>query len=157
MSGVQEKKKWRRRRSDARIAAALIPVILVLGFSISWLAGYGLIPIDASIILPLTFVGIILVICFLMGSLSSTDAGRKAPKFRVVDSYSRVVKDPSKDKEYIVEGTGDMTVREALLFDWVFKDRNKNSEWYALDDHGTDVSEKLLADFEGVINMEFRD
>jgi hypothetical protein len=153
----REKKKRKRIRSDAVIAAALIPIILVIGLSASWLGGYGLIPIDANITMPLTFVAIILAICFLMGSISSTDTWRKTPKYVTVDSHSRVVKDPATDQEYIVTGTGEMTVRDALLFDWFFKDRNRNSEWYALNEDGTDVSEKMIADFEGTIIVEFRD
>ncbi len=157
MHRVREKKKWKRSRSDAINAAALIPVILVVGLSVSWLAGHEMIPLDVNITLPLTIAGVILALCFLMGTIASSDAWRRTPKFVAADSYSRVVRDPHTGHEYIVAGTGEMTVRDALLFDWIFDSKKKNSEWYALDEHGTDVSEKLIADFDGIIIMEFRD
>jgi len=154
---VLEKRKWKRIRNDAIYATTSIPVILVIGLSISWLAGHDIIPLDVNITLPLTIAGVIIVLCFLMGTIASTDAWRRTPEFVAVDSYSCVVRDLSGNREYIVSGTGEMTVREALLFDWVFEGRAKNSEWYALDEHGTDVSEKLIAEFEGIIVMDFRE
>ena len=157
MHRVREKKKWKRSRSDATIAAALIPVILVIGLTVSWFAGHGFIPLDVNITLPLTLVGVMLALCFLMGTITSIDAWRRTPKFVAADSYSRVVRDPSTGREYIVAGTSEMTLRDALLFEWLFESRRKDSEWYALDEHGTDVSERPIADFEGIIVMEFRD
>lgn len=135
-----------------------ILIVLMLGVTLSYFGGYGIIPVDPAWLIPITLGLVLLLLCFLASSFAGGYlAHQPADKMVVgsVDLISRVIVDPEKGQERIFAGPEDATVREALEFAWPFRKRSPSSSWRVLDKKQNDVTDLLMLEVEGVLTIVF--
>ncbi len=104
-----------------RICTVLaILIVLMLGVTLSYFGGYGVIPVDPAWLMPITIGLVLLLVCFLSCSFAGGVLAHQPVDKMVVgsgDLISRVIVDPDKGQERIFAGPGHATVREALEFE----------------------------------------
>jgi hypothetical protein len=137
-------------------------IVLGVGFSISWLSGYGYLPFLPQTVVMLTMV----VFCLtMMLSVTTTMAGTgfiarqdhsTVPGTPRGDVLSRVVRNTTDAEERIFQAHPNSSIREVLEEDWPFKHRPTN-EWYLIDENGNDVTDWPISNWEGVATLRYRD
>ncbi len=66
---------------------------------------------------------------------------------------ARTVKIAGENKDYFVRGKSDTSIKEALLDDWPFSEQDPDSNWYATDDKGNDVTNESLNSITGTMSV----
>ena len=152
------------KRTFRRVGKVILSAffILIIGFSIAWLSGYGFLPFMPQTVIMLTMV----VFCFTMlisatTSMAGTSYIAMQRMARLPDSpdddiMSRVIRDSRSGVETIVQAQPNSTIREVLEDDWPFE-KNAAGEWYLVDERGNDVSNWPISNWDGIVVIRFEE
>ena len=146
------------RRTGIVIVSAFF--VLIVGFSIAWLSGYGYLPFLPQTVVMLTIV----VFCFtMMLSATTSMAGTsfiarqriaRLPDSPEDDIMSRVIRDSRSGVETILQAHPNSSIREVLEDYWPFE-KKATGEWYLIDEGGNDVSNWPISNWEGIAVIHY--
>ena len=68
-------------------------------------------------------------------------------------TITRTVKIADKQKEYFIRGVADTPIKEVLLDNWPFDDRDPDSKWHVIDNHGNNVTNAPLSSLDGTATV----
>ncbi|MCF2137681.1 MAG: hypothetical protein K9W43_10670 [Candidatus Thorarchaeota archaeon] len=63
----------------------------------------------------------------------------------------RAIFDQNSGEQRIVRGSPELTYHDTLERGWPFADRPVDSEWLLVDEHGSDISQRTLASYDGPV------
>jgi hypothetical protein len=136
-------------------------IILCGGLILAFLGAWNYIPVDPMIVVPVTLVLVIALGCAGSASMASGMSGISHKPFIIQpdtpDSsiWKRVVRDGPSGESYIITGTEKTTYKEALLNNWPFNKRDKNSKWHVDDDKGNDITYRFLSEIDCIADIVF--
>ncbi|MFW9793374.1 MAG: hypothetical protein ACFFEE_03650 [Candidatus Thorarchaeota archaeon] len=153
------------RSSAARRSGIIIGfgiIILISGFAIAWLGGYGYLPLDPSFVvgasIVLFFITLILSSSTMMASTSfiarqNTSAVPDSPKNGILN---RVIRDTVTGEEIIIRAHPSSSASEVLRDDWPFKTK-RSDNWYLVDEDGNDVTNWPISNWDGIAIIHTRE
>jgi hypothetical protein len=152
------------RKTTRRIAGVigLGLVVLIIGFSLAWLGGYGYLPLNPHFMVVATIL-LFLVTLLFSGTTMMTGTSFIArenistiPVDRRDGFLSRLVRDQVSRKEIIIDGHENTSIREILKDSWPF-DQKMDSEWYITDEKGNDVTNWPISNWDGIAHIHFKE
>lgn len=62
-----------------------------------------------------------------------------------------------QEKEYLVQGKGETSIKHILSSDWPFDEYEHSSVWYVVDEQGNDITNQPLSSIDGTASVIFED
>ena len=116
-------------------------------------------PIGVIVISPLQYLWVFWfsVIAFIV---STANLVSRIPRYaRWSTGYSgeivRTVKNTDSGRDYFIRGKEDMTLEEVLQERWPFKEKDRGSKWYVVDELGNDVTTMPLGSVNETVSIIF--
>jgi len=116
-------------------------------------------PIGVIVISPLQYLWVFWfsVIAFIV---STANLVSRIPRYaRWSTGYSgeivRTVKNTDSGKDCFIRGKEDMTLEEVLQKRWPFKEKDRGSKWYVVDELGNDVTTMPLGSVNETVSIIF--
>ena len=66
---------------------------------------------------------------------------------------ARTVKITGESREYFIRGASESSIKEVLLDDWPFSEKDPESHWYVIDEQGNDVTSRPLGSIDGTTSV----
>jgi hypothetical protein len=128
--------------------------IFLLLVQFGYISPYGIIVVSFP---QYTWVFWISVIAFIV---STANLVSKIPRYaRWSVGYSgeivRTVKSGDSGKDYFIRGKEDTPLKEVLHKEWPFKEKDRESKWYVVDELGNDVTSMPLGSVDGIVSIVF--
>jgi len=144
---------WRKIDSLSLSVFTLCSIFLLL-------VQFGFIsPIGVIVISPLQYLWVFWfsVIAFIV---STANLVSRIPRYaRWSTGYSgeivRTVKNTDSGKDCFIRGKEDMTLEEVLQKRWPFKEKDRGSKWYVVDELGNDVTTMPLGSVNETVSIIF--
>ncbi len=135
-------------------------IVFVLCSILLLLVQFGYIsPIGVIVISPLQYVWVFWfsAIAFIVSTANLVSRIPRYARWSVGyrGEIVRTVKNTDSGKDYFIRGKEDMTLKEVLHERWPFKEKDRGSKWYIVDELGNDVTTMPLGSVNETVNIIF--
>jgi hypothetical protein len=130
--------------------------LFLLLVQFGYISPFGIIVVSST---QYTWIFWFSVIAFIV---STANLVSKIPRYaRWSIGYSgeivRTAKIADSRKDYFIRGKEDASLKEVLHERWPFKEKDRETKWYVVDELGNDVSNASLGSIDGTVTVVFTD